>query len=207
MYIPPENHMPGRGRAIAFMQRYSFATLVSAEGGVPVATHLPFVVREEGEKLVLLSHLARQNAQARLLEGRPALVVFQEPHAYISPSHYEKQLNVPTWNYLAVHAYGTPALIPDPQAVLQLLETTIHTYEAGYQAQWQRLPDQYKHGLVRDLVAFRIEVTDLQAKEKLSQDKARTEQRRIVDALSQSDVSAERAVAGYMQQNLESDAS
>src|SRR4051812_31010638 len=115
MYIPKINLMTNPQEAISFMQRYSFATLVTVNNGVPSATHLPFVVEQRDDKIVLVSHLAAANPQVQeLLQGKP-LVIFAEPHAYISPTHYEHEKNVPTWNYIAVHAYGTATLIESPE--------------------------------------------------------------------------------------------
>jgi transcriptional regulator len=205
MYIPPEYLTTDTAEIVAFMQQYSFATMITAPDSLPMATHLPFMVRKnEGNKIVLTAHLAKANPQVQTLENHAILVIFSEPHAYISPSNYGKQLNVPTWNYVAVHASGRAKLIADEAAVLQVLEATINTYEAAYQAQWQSLPEHYKRGLMKDLVAFEIEVTSIQANKKLSQDKPLADQQRIIASLAQSPHSNERAVSDYMQQNLSS---
>nr|WP_262902615.1 FMN-binding negative transcriptional regulator [Pontibacter aydingkolensis] len=108
------NPLPGKRSAKAdkFMREFSFATLVTIQDNKPFATHLPFVVENRNEQLILQTHVAKQNPQWKDLKaGQEALVIFQEPHAYISPALYEKQLNVPTWNYCAVHAYGKPTII------------------------------------------------------------------------------------------------
>lgn len=124
--------MTDQQEAISFMQRYSFATLVTVLNGVANATHLPFVVEQRGNKIVLISHMAKANPQAKeLLNGKP-LVIFAEPHAYISTKHYEHEQNVPTWNYIAVHAYGNASLIEEPERKATRLEQTINFYEVGY---------------------------------------------------------------------------
>ncbi|MBK8473954.1 MAG: FMN-binding negative transcriptional regulator [Sphingobacteriales bacterium] len=96
-----------------------------------------------------------------------------EPHAYISPQLYESPINVPTWNYIAVHAYGKAQLIADEIAATALLEQTINYYEAQYMVQWNSLPQDYKDRLLKGIVAFEIVVTELQGKQKLSQNKKR----------------------------------
>jgi transcriptional regulator len=203
MYIPNTYKVTDKAKIVSFMRRFSFATVITSKKDFPIATHLPFIIKEEGDKLLLLSHFARQNEQWKDIEGGTVMVIFNEPHAYISPTNYEKELNVPTWNYVAVHAYGVGHIITQPEDVMALLESTIDNYEAGYREQWNRLPEKYKTGQAMGIVAFKVEVTDLQAKEKLSQNKTRYEQQRIIDNLSASDDTNERVTAEYMKENLQ----
>jgi transcriptional regulator len=114
--------MIDKQEAVDFMQKYSFATIVTVENGIPSATHLPFIIDKRGDQVVLISHFAKANHQSADVFGCTALVIFTEPHAYISPAHYEKEQNVPTWNYLAVHAYGKATLIDEKVQVTQVLE-------------------------------------------------------------------------------------
>lgn len=203
MYIPKINIMQDRERIVAFMQRFSFATIITSNDNVPVATHLPFLVKEEDGQLFLYSHFAKQNDQWKDISNHKILVVFNEPHAYISPSLYEKEQNVPTWNYLAVHAYGTGELITEPDAVKELMEATIDNYETAFRAQWARLPEKYINGLMAGVTGFRIKVTELLAKEKLSQNKTIHEQQNIIASLSSSPDTAAQVTAEYMQQHLD----
>ena len=185
------------------MKRFSFATLITSTNNFPIATHLPFVIKEENDKLFLYSHVAKQNEQWKHIEGSTVLVIFNEPHAYISPTNYEQEVNVPTWNYIAVHAYGKGQLITNQEDVVSLLESTINKYEASYKEQWNRLPEKYRSGQMMGIVAFKIEVTEVQAKEKLSQNKTIHEQQNIINALSVSKDTNEQATAEYMKQNLQ----
>src|ERR1044071_9879011 len=102
----------------ALMGDHGCATLGTPSGGVPFATHLPFILEaDEGPYGTLFGHMARANPQWRDFDAsQPVLVIFQGPHTYVSPSWYEVALSVPTWNYAAVHAYGTPRLITDYDA-------------------------------------------------------------------------------------------
>ena len=188
--------MTDRTEIIDFIRKYSFGTIISIIDGKPVATHLPFLVEERKEKLILKSHFAKANPQAFGLEN--PLVIFSEPHAYISPSNYEKEQNVPTWNYLAVHLYGTATLIHEYDKTVALLDETILNYEAAFKAQYEKLPATYKDGLIKGIVAFEIEVTEIQAKKKLSQNKTENERKNIIDSLSKSSDSAEKSIADYM---------
>ena len=198
MYIPKVNLMPDQQEAVTFMQRYSFASLVTVANGVPSATHLPFVVEHRDGKVVLISHLAKANPQADELLNGKVLVIFAEPHAYISPKHYEHDKNVPTWNYIAVHAYGTATLIESSEQKAALLAQTINFYEAAYMQQWESLPDDYKLNMMKGIVGFEIAVDDLQAKKKLSQNKSEVERENIITELSDRPDSASQDIATYM---------
>ncbi len=131
--------------------------------------------------------------------GQEVLVIFQEPHAYISPSLYNKTLNVPTWNYVAVHVYGNVQLIEDPATVFPLLEKMIQAYEPAYQQQWAQLPQHYKEAMARGIVAFEVRATQVQGKEKLSQNKSLEERQRIAEHLKQSAESPAVAISQFME--------
>src|SRR5260370_40830619 len=122
MYIPKAFREDDIKTLHTFMREYSFATLVTQQEGMPFASHLPFLLdREQGPYGTLLAHMARANPQWRDFDGtQEALVIFQGPHAYISPSWYQASLSVPTWNYAVAHAYGQPRIIED-QAILYTL--------------------------------------------------------------------------------------
>lgn len=198
MYTPKHFQLTDHHEAISFMQKYSFATVITVLNGVPEATHLPFLVEQRGEELVLVSHFAKANPQATVVFNETSLVIFTEPHAYISPSNYEKEQNVPTWNYLSVHAYGKATLIDDKTEVIRLLEKMIGFYEAGYREQWDKLPDDYKFKMMNGITAFEIVVTDLQAKKKLSQNRTEVEREKIIASLSKSSDKNEQEIAAYM---------
>jgi transcriptional regulator len=198
MYIPSFNKFDNEQEAISFMQRYSFATIVTSVDDVPYATHLPFLVAKRDDKIILSSHFAKANPQAAQILNKSVLVIFTEPHAYISPSNYEKETNVPTWNYLAVHAYGKAALLDNTQQTASLLAHTINAYEPAYMQQYEKLPDEYKQKMMKGIVAFEITVDDLQAKKKLSQNRSEQERENIINTLSKSQDTAESEIAKYM---------
>jgi len=200
MYIPSAFRFDDIEEQVRFMQRYSFATIVTCIDNIPEATQLPFTVNYVDSKIILSGHFASNNPQAKYIEENISLVIFSEPHAYISPSLYEKDDNVPTWNYIAVHAYGKARIVHDQAEKLQGLEGMINFYEREYLSQWNSLPEKFRTGLVKSIVAFDLEVTDLQAKKKLSQNRSAVERERVMAHLASSEDSQQRRVATYMKE-------
>jgi len=201
MYIPKINLSTDRDETIAFIQRFSFATIITSKDNLPIATHLPFLVTIKDEKVILTSHFAKANEQWADIEDNKVLVIFSEPHAYISPNNYDNALNVPTWNYISVHAYGQGKLITETKRTFELLEATIDNYETSYRQQWDNLPEDYKLMMSKGVVAFEILVTELQAKKKISQNRTDIEQQKIIDILSKSKDTNEQLIAEYMKIN------
>jgi len=204
MYTPRYNREDDPVALLAFLKAHSFATLITVgPGGSPRATHLPFVVTTEGdgslEGLRLVAHLARANPQWEdFASGREAMAIFQGPHAYISPRHYEKPLSVPTWNYVALHAYGVPQLRDTPEEKRQILDLLIAQEEAGFADQLAAYPDEFVQGKLRAIVAFDMPITRLETRYKLSQDRTPTERQTIIESLSVSSSEAERHTAAMM---------
>jgi transcriptional regulator len=139
------------------------------------ATHLPFLLDEtRGPNGTLLGHMARANPHWQgLRTGVESLVIFQGPHAYISPGWYVSEQAVPTWNYTAVHAYGSASLMENPQRVRELLERTVHTFEGDTPQAWStaRLDESYITNLARGIVAFELPIARLEGKRKLGQNR------------------------------------
>lgn len=203
MYIPNANRVEDQAQLVAFMQAHSFATLVSTVQGELFATHLPLVVVAEGEQVRLRGHLAKANPHWQAWATQPAvLVIFQGPHAYISPSHYEKWESVPTWNYIAVHAYGAVRLVQEEAGLPAILSELIAATEPAYQAQWESLPDKFRTGMLNGIVAFEITVTRLEGKFKLSQNRPSGDQQRVATALASASDTAIATTGHYMQEQL-----
>lgn len=202
MYIPPYYKEDDQGKLLEFMKVHNFALLVSSANNAPVATHLPFVIEQRENKIFLISHMAKANPQWKTFSNNDLLIVFQGPHAYISPSHYEKQQNVPTWNYIAIHAYGKAKLIEDPEDVFNLMERTIHNFEKDFYKQWKSLDSNYVNGMLKAIIAFEIEVTKLEGKFKLSQNKTKNEQQNIISSLEKSDDSVQKELVKEMKKKI-----
>ncbi|MET4142075.1 FMN-binding negative transcriptional regulator [Pedobacter sp. UYP1] len=198
MYIPKQFEIEEEAEKIAFMKQYSFATMVTTKGDLPVATQLPFLITKNAGSLVLSAHFALANEQTGYIEENTSLVIFSEPHAYISPVHYDKVESVPTWDYVAVHAYGKAKIVKDENEKIKALENMILFYEPGYLGQWNKLAEKFKKGMSRGIVVFDLEVTDLQGQKKISQNKTEMERERIAVHLEKSDVSSEKAIADYI---------
>ncbi len=147
----------------------------------------------------MISHFAKANPHSAQILDKVSLVIFTEPHAYITPKLYEKEESVPTWNYIAVHAYGKAVIIESEEQKAELLQHTIEQYDANYLEQYQKLPSDFKSKMMKGIVAFEIEVTDLQAKKKLSQNRSEIEKENIINSLSQSSDTNEKEIAVYMQ--------
>lgn len=198
MYTPHHFRFRSDAGKIAFMKQNSFATMINIKDHIPIATQLPFVIDDSGDQLVLCAHMAKANEQVRYMENSTTLVIFSGPHAYISPAHYEKAENVPTWDYISVHAYGQAQMIQEEEAKAKMLEDMIRFYEADYLAQWESLPGKYRQGMMSGITGIRIGITELQGQQKLSQNRSQAEQQSIISHLSQSGLSTESAIADHI---------
>lgn len=204
MYIPKFFAETDETILLAFMREFNFATLVTSENDLPIATHLPFLIEKREEKIVLAAHMARANSHWKQFGAKPAMVIFQEPHAYISPSLYVEKLNVPTWNYVAVHAYGQVKIFQTPEENLALLGKLVELFDPDYfENQWRDIPDDYKIRQAGAIVAFEIEVTDLQGKKKLNQNKGLEDARRVISAFEKSENQNEQQIARFMKEVYE----
>jgi transcriptional regulator len=189
MYIPKAFREDDILTLHTFMRTYSFATLVTQHEGEPFATHLPFLLDTgRGPHGTLLAHMARANSQWHdFNSAQEVLVIFQGPHAYISPSGYEVEFSVPTWNYAAVHAYGFPRLIEEREELYTLLKTLIQSHETQFEKPWPfQLPDDYLQKMMRGIAGFEIEITRLEGKFKLSQNRSATERENVIASLQES---------------------
>ena len=203
MYIPKQFQITDTAWCHALMRAQSFAAMITADdAGVPFATHLPILVDPaRGPLGTLRGHVARANPHWRYLSaGRPTLVIFAGAHVYVSPSWYATHPSVPTWNYVAVHATGTGALVEDPEPVKTLLADLVRTYESSGPTAWslEGLPADYLAGMQRGIVAFEIPIERLEGKAKLSQNRDAVDQARTREALAAADDPLARAVAALM---------
>lgn len=184
MYIPEHFRVRDHASAIAFMRANPFVILVSSTGDGPFATHVPVVIRENGDNLILRGHVAKANPHWRYLEQHPhCLTIFHGPHAYISTTNYVTPENVPTWNYAAVHVYGNARTYTAQQDLLAMLHDLIPTFEAAYEQQWNSLSEAYRNRMLGHIVGFEIAVTKVEAKFKLSQNRTPEEQQNVIDSL------------------------
>jgi transcriptional regulator len=204
MYLPKHFEIADQAVLHDLMRRFSFATLVTVHEGRPVAGHLPFMLDcRRGEYGTLIAHMARANPQWRAFtEEAEVLVIFQGPHTYISPSWYKDHPSVPTWNYAAIHAYGTPRLIEDETQVRAALRALVNEHEQGFEVPWTMdLPEEYLRKMARGIVAFEIPITKLEGKFKLSQNRAEHDRERVITALADSADPLAQGVRAMMEAN------
>jgi transcriptional regulator len=182
MYIPAAFKVEDRSLLYDFIERYSFATLITTAEGIPFASHLPLLLDRERE--VLLGHLARANPHWQSFDGmHEGLIIFSGPHAYISPSWYATSPAVPTWNYAAVHVYGTPRLLEADQ-LSGLLARLVSHYEAGNERPWQYdLPEDYRQRMERAVVGVEVPIARIEGKFKLGQNRSEEDRRSMLARL------------------------
>lgn len=201
MYIPEYFKETNPERIAALIKDNSFGTLITVPNdGVPFVSHLPFFYEHSVDSNgKLLGHMARTNPQwQHFLSGSEVLAIFQGPHAYISPSWYSSP-GVPTWNYAVVHLRGEARLIEDKCKLETLLERLTQVYESHMPNPWKpKLTDERSSKLLDMIVGFEIEITDIQGKFKLSQNRSREDQQRVIEELNQSNKQNETAVAKLM---------
>jgi transcriptional regulator len=185
----------------AAMRRHGFATLIAPRDGHLCATHVPLTLQaRDGEPGMLEGHVAVANPIWRAFDGTvEAMAIFGGPDAYVSPLWYVEQDRVPTWNYVAVHAWGTPRIVKDRDEKLGMLEHLIHQYEAR-EGGWtvDRLAPDRLETRLNKIVFFQVRIERLEGIFKLSQDKQPEEQVLVRDALVKTQAPAALAVAEYM---------
>lgn len=184
-----------------FIASHPFATLVSHGDAEPGASHLPLMLdASRGEHGVIQGHMAKANSQWKDLVSNPVLAIFHGPHAYISATWYQANNTVPTWNYVAVHVYGTVTLITEKAALAKLMQATLDRFEENpNQADVKpELMDQ----LLDSIVGFEVKIERIEGKWKLSQNHSKDRQQKVIDRLNTQDASQSKKIAELMAQNL-----
>ncbi|MFG0410858.1 FMN-binding negative transcriptional regulator [Pseudomonas sp. FYR_11] len=204
------NSKPHQEHDLARLQRHMLdtrlAVLVShGEQGL-LATHLPVLLDPaEGEFGTVYAHLARANRQWQdLAQGAEALLVFPGADAYVSPGYYPSKAEnpkvVPTWNYLAVHAYGVADVIHDAEPLLAIVSRLSDRHEHGRSEPWQvsDAPADYIDGMLRAIVGIRLPIQRLQGARKLSQNRAEQDIAGVRESLSASPDHLDNQLAAHM---------
>jgi len=202
VYSPSYNRVENRAEVLEFMRANNFALLVTGTGGTLHASHLPVLVGEAEAGLVLDMHMAKNNPQWQEFFDDEVLVVFSGPHAYVSPRWYEARERVPTWNYTAVHAYGSVTVVDDPRAKHAAQRRLVAAMDPQWLPKFDALREQYVSDMLQGIVNFKIAVTRLETRWKLSQNRGRREQELIADALAKSQDSVDRALAALTRKHL-----
>lgn len=196
-YFREEN----RQKILDFIRQNDFATLVAFDGEKPVASHLLMEVLEDGESLWINGHMSRANPLWKMFEKNPqVLVIFQGPHTYISPTWYN-HVNVPTWNYQSVHVYGKPRLVTEKTETYEILKRLTDRYETSTSYRLETLPQDFVEKEIRGVAAFQMEVTEIEANYKLSQNRDEESYRSIVAHLEKRTDDYSHEIAEAMRQN------
>jgi transcriptional regulator len=203
MYVPKdfrEDDVPALHDAI---RKIALGTLVTLGADGMDASHVPMLIDPEPAPFgTLRGHLARANPQwRRVAAGTEALAVFLGPEAYVSPAWYATKRAsgkvVPTWNYVAIHAYGALRVIDDPAWLLALVTRLTETHEAGRAEPWavSDAPADYIAGMVKAIVGFELPIARLDGKWKMSQNRSAEDRAGVVEGLTREGGAAEAAVA------------
>ena len=186
------------------MQENAFANIITTDDeGKPVATQLPFLIKQKNDTIILQAHFARVNSQWKHLESNSqVLVSFQGPHCYVSPSWY-KDSGVPTWDYVTVQTYGTAKLFESNQQTAELIEELTDKYEQVFEAPW-KAKDNYPDKMLNAIVGFEITVQEIQGKVKIGQNKSQKDLEGVIKALDKSSLDNEKAISGLIKKYLKS---
>lgn len=196
MYIPAKMGMQDLAQMQQFVDDYPFGVLISAD---LQATHLPFLLeRDCGERGVLLAHFARVNPHWESLDGAEVLVIFNGPHAYVSPQWYAVAPAVPTWNYASVHVRGRVSIIENDEQVHAVLDQLMRKFEPGLLEQRDVVTHDVQQKMRRAIVGFQIEICSIEGKEKLGQLRSVGDQLGVVDGLQRSNTNESAALLDYM---------
>ena len=202
MYTPKHFEITDTEVLHDLMRAHSFATIINIVDGVPFATHMPVVL--DATRGMLRTHIARANPQWKQFSSdTEILVIFQGDHSYISPNFYATHPSVPTWNYMTVHAYAKPRILEQEGEVRNMLLELVQEYEGANGWDMNTLTAEFLHGMMKGIVAFELEITRLEGKFKLSQNRNQTDQHGVIANLEVATRAEERAVAEKMKANLE----
>lgn len=200
MYTPKHFQAQNDEKILKFIQKYSFAILIGVEEGRPLASHIPLeLIEKENGKQYLQGHVARANPVWRhFQENQLLLAIFSEPHAYISPTWYEEE-NVPTWNYVAVHVYGYPRIL-EGEELNACLANLVNRHEAalGTDLRFENMSEKMIQNSSRGLVAFELEIQNIQAIYKLSQNRNERDYANIISELEKQASENSQAIAKEM---------
>ena len=203
MYIPRHYAQEDRGKLFEFMQNNSFGILFSHTGDEPMASHLPFVIDEVGDQGLILGHMAKANRQWRYADGQQVLVVFHGPHAYVSPTWYQEDEVVPTWNYVAVHATGIFRAFEERAGLEESVSRLTDQHESSQPKPWQMdYGTEYSDQMLKRIVGFQIEITDLKGKWKLNQNHSELRRGRVSEQLKTEGGDANLQVARLIDEDM-----
>jgi transcriptional regulator len=199
MYVPGHFAADDTPFCHGVIESHPFAPIATATAsGELIVSHLPFLLdAERGPHGTLIAHVARGNDHAGALVGAESLVVFAGPHAYVSPTWYETHPAVPTWNYVAVHAYVSARILGEAETRVYLTRLA-HRFEGPTGWRFETQPEDFQAKMVKGIVAFDLPIARLQGKAKLSQNRSATDIARVTAALEASTAPGAADVGRFM---------
>ena len=206
MYSPKYFKPKSIEQVETFIKENGFAILMSVHKERPIATHIPLVLEKRNDKSYLVGHISKGNQQWKsLAKQETVLAVFSNPHSYVSSSWYGHE-NVPTWNYIAVHVYGKARLIVGEELFLSLKKLT-DKYEANSEnpVRVESLSKEIIKTGMRGIVGFEIEVKDIEANFKLSQNRNTEDYQNVIKMLENSTDVRSKEIAQAMKDWKEED--
>jgi len=209
MFLPDHFRVDDLAEMHALMRARPFATLVSAGPSGLYATHLPTVLKREGDFGAIECHLARANPHWNdLAAGGEALMIFQGPEAYITPNWYASKAEngkvVPTWNYAGVHAYGRPQVMQDKDWLRRHVGELTAQQEAGEPQPWAvtDAPESFIDVMLRGIVGFRFDIARLEGKWKMSQNREMRDRVTTADGLEKRGQNEDAQVAAVIRAHM-----
>ena len=207
MYTPASFEGPDQPKLHDFIERHSFATLVTLASDELVLSHIPLLLdRHVGKHGALIGHMAKANTHWNAADGRKTFAIFHGPYAYISPTWYESINVVPTWNYVAVHASGTFRLDDSRERRLEIVRRFVDFYEGTMDAPWSLASQgsDYIDRMLEAIVGFRIDIEHLEGKWKLNQNQEPAKRVKVAAALKKAGGDDHLAIAKLITETLTS---
>lgn len=177
MYIPKHFEVTDNEEIFSFVEANAFGQLISQVNGRLFSSHIPFLVSNDRTRI--FAHLAKSNPQLIEIEKQEAMLTFEGPHDYISPSWYSGP-GVPTWNYQAVHIYGNCKVFSDASRLKEVVDSLTYKYESGFEKPWK---PEYKSTMLGAIVGVEIQIDEVQCKYKLSQNRPAKDQQLVIENL------------------------
>ena len=201
MYNPPHFTSTDLNWLDWLAEHHPFGTLVSQADGAPLASHLPVLYQRTDGQAILTGHWARPNPQWREIETQRVLFMYQGPHAYISPRWYtDAPKQVPTWNYVAAHVYGTIRLINDGPELENIVVRLAEKFESGADTPWRFADsDPANRARLKGIVGFELRSESVQVKLKLNQNHPAANVTGVITGLHETGSEEAAAVAALMQ--------
>lgn len=199
MYLPTHFEIKDLSLLCSFVKEYPFGSLVTNSNNELNANHYPFLI-DQSDEIILWTHLARNNPQWKTLVHSPeCLLIFTGPHAYISPVYYENKLNVPTWNYTAVHISCDTEIVDDTLEQKVLMKRFVESFEKENNTNWDfDLPEEFSNKLLNAIVWLKFKVKKIDGKFKLNQNREKNDYQKVLAEFSTRTSDNDRELLKYM---------